>query len=141
MWWLKALSFLGGIDFGSILKSAASIYEKRADTQLGMHTVDEQTRRDIVLENIKADVRTVELQQQLALADRGDWKTAWIRPAFAGAVFYYFAAIILDSVHHFDLRVAALPFPFDYLAAGIIAALFALRPLEKYARANTIKPK
>jgi hypothetical protein len=139
MLWLKALSWLGGIDFGSISKSLAAAYEKRADTQLGIHTVDAQTRRDIVLENIKADIRAAELQQSLALADRADWTTRWIRPAFAAAVFFYFCAIIADSVFHLELRVAALPYPFDYLAAGIIAALFALRPLEK--RNQPIKPK
>lgn len=141
MLWLKALSFLGGIDFGSLLKSAASIYEKKADTALATHTIDVQTRRDLIVENIRADVRTVELQQQLALADRADWTTRWIRPAFSFAVFFYFCAIIIDSVFHLEMKVSPLPYPFDYLAAGIIAALFALRPIEKYARGNIVKSK
>lgn len=138
MLWLKALSWLGGIDFGSITKSLASAYEKKADVQLGMHTVDANTRRDIIVQNIEADIRANELQQQLALADRSDWMTRWIRPAFAAAVFFYFGAIIVDSVFHLEMRVSALPYPFDYLAAGIIAALFALRPLEKSRRADLV---
>jgi hypothetical protein len=138
MLWLKALTWLGGIDVGSIAKLALSAYKQRTDTQLGMHKVDEETRRDIVVQNIQADIRANELQQQLALADRSDWMTRWIRPAFSLLVFFYFGALVFDAVFHLELQVTPLAYPYDYLAAGIIAALFALRPLEKRGRADLV---
>lgn len=72
-----------------------------------------------------------QLQQAVIIADQQWWATRWIRPGFAYLCMFHFGAVTLASMGFINAPIHALPYPMDYIEAGIIGAYFLLRPLEK----------
>src|SRR5947209_8594418 len=135
---MKAGAWLSGIDIGSVTKSIAAGYEAKQRAGVDTHRIDAETARAITIEQMKADVRSDELREQLALADRSDWMTRWIRPTGAAIALFYFGALVVNAVFHLELAVEPLPYPFNYLVPGIIGVFFLLRPTEKRGRADVV---
>jgi hypothetical protein len=98
---------------------------------------------DITIAGFNTDARFAELQATQALADRQDKRTSWIRPAYAAPTWFYWFCVVLQGTmpavaKFIGIQLTPLPFPFDYLAFGIPLAIFGLRPVEKYTKANTV---
>jgi hypothetical protein len=140
-----AKAIIGGIGElgGRVATPIADAWARSKESAAATHQVDRQTDRDITVASFQADTRHAELQTVLANADRADPRTAWIRPVASAIALYVFACVALE---HTQPRLAALlwiqtrdlPMPWGYLCAGIVGALFALRPLEKKWRAATV---
>ena len=116
---------------------------KTKESQAETHKVDKQTDRDITIASFQADQRFGELQATLAAADRGDRRTAWIRPVGAGLSLFYLGCLILQhSVPRLAkllwIEWSPLPYPYDYIVGGILLALFGLRPFEKRMNASAV---
>ena len=85
----------------------------------------------VSLKREETDAIFAGLQQAIILADQQWWVTRWIRPLFAYVCLVHFAAVTAASLGWISGPVHALPYPMDYLQAGIIGAFFLLRPFEK----------
>lgn len=79
--------------------------------------MDNETKK----EEIKAEVtkKWVEAQSQLLVG-----RTWWFQLFFVIPLGFWWTAVIMDSVFHFEADVAALPSPLDSWAGAIISALF-----------------
>ena len=73
----------------------------------------------------------VQLQQALILADQQWWVTRWIRPGFSYICMVHMGMVAAASIGWINGPINALPYPMDYLQAGIIGSYFLLRPFEK----------
>lgn len=128
---------------GGIATPFAQAWSDTKKSQAAMHTIDAQTDRAMTIASFQTDQRFGELQATLALADRKDPATSWIRPVGAAISLYVFACV---AIEHTMPRLAKLlwietsdmPMPWAYVCAGILIALFGLRPLEKWSRGNTV---
>lgn len=144
------LSWLMGGAANVVLGGVTSIAGKLADgwaakqkALTDQHGMDVKSATEITVKGFDTDVRLAELQATAALADRADRRTSWIRPAYVVPALFWFCCVVLQhtmpGVARFvGIEVTPLPFPFDYLVAAIPLAIFALRPWEKSAKANTV---
>ena len=130
------LGALGGIP--AILNGVTGLVKGFTD----LATAKVQAARDQELARIKSgeavslkeeDTTAVlaGLQQALVLADQQWWATRWIRPGFAYLCMIHYGAVTLASMGWISGPIHALPYPMDYLEAGIIGGYFILRPFEK----------
>jgi hypothetical protein len=127
---------------GSITGSIADGWAAKQKALTDQHGMDVKSATEITVEGFKTDARFAELQGTLALADRADKRTSWIRPAYAAPAWFYWFCLVLQATlpgvaRFVGISMTPLPFPFDYLAFGIPLAIFGLRPIEKSAKANT----
>ena len=128
---------------GSIAGSVADGWAARQKALTDQHGMDLKAATQITVEGFRTDARFAELQATLALADRQDKRTSWIRPAYAAPAWFWWVCIVFDHTlpgfaKFIGIQPTPLPFPFDYLAIGIPLAIFGLRPIEKSAKANTV---
>lgn len=128
---------------GSITGSLADGWASKQKALTDQHGMDVNAATQITVEGFKTDSRFAELQATQALADRQDKRTSWIRPAYTAPAWFYWFCVVLQgtmpAVAKFvGIQLTPLPFPFDYLAIAIPLAIFGIRPLEKYAKANSV---
>lgn len=128
---------------GSITGSLADGWAAKQKALTDQHGMDVNAATQITVEGFKTDARFAELQATQALADRQDKRTSWIRPAYAAPAWFYWFCLVLQATlpgvaKFVGITMGPLPFPFDYLAFGIPLAIFGLRPVEKYSKANTV---
>lgn len=130
------LGALGAIP--AILNGVTGIVKGYTD----LATAKVQAARDTDLAKVKSgeavslkqeetDAIFAGLQQAIILADQQWWVTRWIRPGFAYICMAHFGAVTMASMGWIKGPIQALPYPLDYLQAGIIGAYFVLRPFEK----------
>lgn len=131
-----------GFDLGSIAKGVvgglatpvADAWARTKESQAAIHTIDRQTDRDVTVASFSADVQFAQVQRLLSEADRSHWSTRWMRPAFGGLAFVWAAAEVLIWLGALKRPAFELDPVVKYLLAGIIAAIFVLRPWEKNKR-------
>jgi hypothetical protein len=128
---------------GSITGSLADGWASKQKALTDQHGMDVTAATQITVEGFKTDARFAELQATTAQADRQDKRTSWIRPAYAAPAWFYWFCVVLQATlpglaRFVGIQLTPLPFPFDYLAFGIPLAIFGLRPIEKYSKANTV---
>lgn len=128
---------------GGIATPFANAFSDWKKSDASKHIADRQADRDMAISSFQTDQRFGELDATLSLADRKDKATSWIRPVGAGIALYVFACV---AIEHSMPRLAKLlwietsdlPMPWAYVCAGILIALFGLRPLEKWTRNNAV---
>lgn len=133
-----------GWDLGSIAKGAVSglatpiadAWARTKESQAAMHTIDKQTDRDVTVSSFQADVAFGQAQRLLSEADRGHWSTRWMRPAFGALAFVWAGAELCIWLGLLARPAVELDPIVKYLLAGIIAAIFVLRPWEKNRRVD-----
>ena len=105
MSWLitKILSWLSG----GVLDRVLGHLERRAASDVERERIRAETAQVFV----HAEIESRRAARDIVIAEQGWWVTALIRPAFAYPLAVYYAAIIADSLFHFDWNVAALPAP------------------------------
>lgn len=126
-----------GSGLGKAVATAATPFTdawiKNKQSLAATHKIDKETERDILIENVRADVQLGLAQRLLNDADRTHWSTRWMRPAFGALAFIWAAAELW-----FWIKGGRPPVELDpivkYLLGGIIASLFLLRPIEKNKR-------
>jgi hypothetical protein len=139
---------------GAVISSAASAaghlaeaWGARERRLVDENKVNKETARDIVVSGYQADLaRGLALDTLNAAqmqADRGSWRTSWIRPAFCALAFVYVGGAVLQHTMPgvaamLGIVVTTLPFPLDWIVPGIPVAVLGLRPLEKSGRNNLI---
>lgn len=107
---------------GTTLVPALSAYLKsKADTQQA--TI--KANADIAIKQLDAHVELQKQITQQALADKGWWATAWMKPAAFYVSLSHYAAVVMDSLPFFghvagSWRVPALPPPYDTMEQNII---------------------
>jgi hypothetical protein len=136
-----ASAALGGVT--SIAGKVADGWAAKQKAMTDQHGITTKAATEITVEGFRTDTRFAELQATLALADRADRRTSWIRPAYVAPAWFWFVCLVLNHTmpgvaKFIGIQVTDLPFPFDYLAIGIPLAIFGLRPFEKSAKANTV---
>ena len=130
------LGALGGIP--AILNGVTGLVKGFTD----LATAKVQAARDQELARIKSgeavslkeeDTHAVisGLQQAIIIADQQWWVTRWIRPGFAYISMAHYGAVTMASMGWISATIHALPYPLDYIEAGIIGTYFLLRPFEK----------
>ncbi len=120
------LRFLGG----SVLSKVMDHLKLRMQAE----TEQERMRTEITIEEIRGEIAARQAAREIVVAEQGWWVTAMIRPAFAWPLIVWWAAVIADSLFHFNWNVAALPAPLDEWSGWIVAAYFMTRPFEKIGR-------
>jgi hypothetical protein len=86
-----------------------------------MKTVDTYFQESTNKDAIKGKVIEAYLNNQAQIVLQRTW---WFQLFFVIPLGFWWSAVIVDSVFHLNLRVAALPPPLDSWAGGIISALF-----------------
>lgn len=89
------------------------------ETILG--TVNKYFDAETTREEIKAEIVKTYINNQAQIVLQRTW---WFQLFFVIPLGFWWTAVIIDSVFHLNLRVAALPPPLDSWAGGIISALF-----------------
>lgn len=136
-----SISEIVGSGVGAAVKGIATPFSeawiKTKESAAATHKIDRETDRDITIESYRADMQFSLSQRLLSEADRTHWSTRWMRPAFGALAFVWAAAEV-----YFWLRGNRPPIELDpivkYLLAGIIAAIFVLRPYEKGKRTDVV---
>ena len=121
--------FVGWLTSGAADRVLSHL-EQRAESRNGR----ERLKAEITVETIRAEIAARHAARDIVLAEQGWWVTALIRPAFAWPLAIWFAAVVADSLFHFEWDVAALPPPLSEWAGWIVGAYFLTRPFEKAAR-------
>ena len=73
-------------------------------------------------------------QRDVLLAEQGRAVTAFMRPAFAYPLAVYYAAVIADSLLHWEWNVSALPAPIGDWSGWVISAIFLSESGERITR-------
>jgi len=115
---------------GGVLDRVLDHLERRAASD----SERERLRAETAQVFVHAEIESRRAARDIVIAEQGWWVTALIRPAFAYPLAVYYAAVIADSLFHFDWNVAALPAPIDEWSGWIITAYFLVRGFEKTAR-------
>lgn len=87
-------------------------------------------------QRIEADklIARLEAQKAILLAEQRDWRTSWIRPAFAlPFVIYNFKLVVWDKVLGIGVTDALSPELYQ-LQMVVVGAYFIMRPIEKAGR-------
>ena len=124
-------SFLTSTFGGGLVKQVSEDISKAYQAKLEAENDEKRLAAGIVVEELQAHL-------QLLLKEQNRVLTSWIRPAFAGIAFIYWAKIIVwDTV----LGLGVTPMPnshIEWFAVLIPSAYFILRPSEK-AGENVLK--
>jgi len=132
------LGFLGGVNPSKIVSDITGFLSARVQAASNTEIAKIKSGEAVELKREETDALIAQLQQAIVLADQRWWATRWIRPGFAYLTMFHYAAIIASSCGYIG-TINALPYPFDYLEAGIIGAYFVLRPFEKVRRTSEVK--
>ena len=113
-----------------LLDRVLAAMQARADSGVERERID----ATVAIEEIKAELARRQAQRDVLLAEQGRWITALMRPAFAYPLALYYAAVIADSLLHFQWNVAALPAPIGDWSGWIISAIFLSESGERITR-------
>lgn len=114
------LSWVTGGGLSGVADRIGDAYERKLQAQ----TDSEKMRID-------AEIDTLTLQQQVLIAEQGNWVTRWIRPAFAlPFVIYDFKIVVWDKVLKLGATDPLSP-EFWQLQMIVFGAFFITRPFEK----------
>lgn len=86
-----------------------------------LDTIEHKMDNETTKEQIKAEVTKTYVQAQANLMVGRTW---WFQLFFVIPLGFWWTAVILDSIFHFDINIEKLPPPLDDWAAYIISALF-----------------
>lgn len=120
MIWGAILKFATGGGLSGVADRIGDAYERKLQAQ----TDSDKMRID-------AEIDTLTLQQQVLIAEQGNWMTRWIRPAFAlPFVIYDFKIVVWDKVLKLGTTDPLSP-EFWQLQMIVFGAYFITRPFEK----------
>ena len=124
---LWIVKLLGGLDIAGIAKTAAQAYAAKQDAGVKRETID----ADLVARETALSVQEAQLQQQIVIAEQGNWLTRMARPAIAlPFIVYLWKVVIWDKV--LGLGVTdPLGTNLDTIMGTIIASYFIGRTVEK----------
>ena len=135
MIWTILLKLVGDGVIGKI----ADYLTTRANTELQRHQTDVNADVQVALAQVTAQIELNKLAAQQAIADKGWWVTAWMKPVVFYPCALHFGATIFDSMTLFGHKVGswgivALPNPMDQWESGIILAAIGLSSLKGAVR-------
>ncbi len=87
-------------------------------------TARQKIAAELAAEQIRAEIVRRSNQRDLVIAEGGRWFTALHRSIFIYPTGLYYAAIVADSLCHFEWDVAALPDPYADWGFAIVGSLF-----------------
>ena len=127
MWWLSILKLIGGIDIGGLAKTAADAYAAKTDAGVKRDQIDS----DLVAKSVALSIQEAQLNEQIIIAEQGNWLTRLARPAIAlPFILYLWKVIFWDKV--LGLGVTdPLGTNLDAVMATIIGSYFIGRTVEK----------
>lgn len=115
----RILSWAMGGGLSGVTKELGRAYENKLQAQTNSEKMQ-----------IDAQISTLELQQQVLIAEQGNWMTRWIRPAFAFPfVVYDFKIVVWDKVLKLGSTDPLSP-EFWQLQMIVFGAYFITRPFE-----------
>ena len=88
----------------------------------------------VAIRQIEAEIARRNAARDMVVAEQGRWFTALHRSIFIYPTGFYYAAIVADSLLHFEWNVAALPPPYDQWGFAIVSALFLVDGAQMVAR-------
>lgn len=124
-----------GIDAGT------TISVERTRAGVATNKVDRETARDVTVATLKTEQRAEERAGILADGDRGDKRTAWMRPVgFAVVLFYVVCFVLQNTIPKLAamlwLEVKELPYPWNWIFVIVFCSIFGIRSIEKWLNAN-----
>lgn len=127
MWILTILKWFGGLDIGGLVNTAAQAYAAKQDAGVKKDQIDS----DLVAKAATLSVQEAQLNEQIIIAEQGNFLTRMARPAIAAPfIIYLWKVIIWDKV--FALGTTdALGTSLDAIMGTIIASYFIGRTVEK----------
>ena len=127
MWILTILKFFGGLDIGGLVNSAVQAYSAKQDAGVKKDQID----TDLVAKAATLSVQEAQLNEQIVIAEQGNWLTRMARPARAFPfILYLWKVIIWDKVLGWGVT-DALGNKLDTIMGTIIASYFIGRTVEK----------
>lgn len=114
------LGFILKFVSSGILDRTLDALKARADSTVERERIDST----VAVEHIKGEIARRQAQRDVLIAEQGRLVTSLMRPAFAYPLAAYYAAVIADSLLHFQWNVAALPAPIGEWSGWIISAMF-----------------
>ena len=127
MWILTILKFFGGLDIGGLVNSAVQAYSAKQDAGVKKDQID----TDLVAKAATLSVQEAQLNEQIIIAEQGNWLTRMARPAIAFPfILYLWKVIIWDKVLGWGVT-DALGNNLDTIMGTIIASYFIGRTVEK----------
>lgn len=124
---------------GPLLGKILDIFQKRADTELAKYTTGVQADTQVILAQINAQIEQQKQVAAMAIADKGWWVTAWMKPAAFYVSFAHYGAVVLDSIPFYGHRVGSwsipeLPGQYASMEQSIILACVGLAGLNTAVR-------
>ena len=127
MWILTILKFFGGLDIGGLVNSAVQAYSAKQDAGVKKDQID----TDLVAKAATLSVQEAQLNEQIIIAEQGNWLTRMARPAIAFPfILYLWKVIIWDKVLGWGVT-DPLGTNLDTIMGTIIASYFIGRTVEK----------
>ncbi|MCB1349244.1 MAG: hypothetical protein KDK11_11610 [Maritimibacter sp.] len=123
--WLKMIwgavkGAVSATNVGEVLDTLGDLYAKRA-----------AAKNDAELAQLDAEIELVKMRAKQTANLQGYWLTAWIRPAFAAAVFFYVGkALVWDAALHLG-TTDAVEGVIEWAVVAVVGFYFLTRPFEK----------
>lgn len=127
MWILTVLKWFGGLDIGGLVNTAAQAYAAKQDAGVKKDQIDS----DLVARAATLSVQEAQLNEQIIVAEQGNWLTRSARPLIAAPfVIYLWKVIVWDKVLGWGVT-DSLGNNLDTIMGTIIASYFIGRTVEK----------
>ena len=127
MWILTLIKWFGGIDINGLVSTATKAYAAKQDAGVKHDQIDE----DLVTKAAQLSVQEAQLNEQIVVAEQGNWLTRMARPMIAFPFIVYLWKVILwDKVLAWGVT-DALGTNLDTIMGTIIASYFIGRTVEK----------
>jgi hypothetical protein len=135
MWFVNLLT---GVLFGSLVDA----FKTWRTTEVVKYQTGVQADTQVITKTIDAQVELNKLATQLAIADKGWWVTAWMKPALFYTLFCHVAAIVFDSLPFLGHKIGSwqippLPHPYDTLEMWTMLAIVGIVGIKGVARVFT----
>lgn len=95
MWFINLLT--GGLA-QKVLDFASGIFSKWSDNKLATYTVGVNADAQVIAKQLDAQIELNKLSASLAIADKGWWVTAWMKPALFYTFLPHVAAYVFDQM-------------------------------------------
>lgn len=122
-----------------LLSKVLDYFQTRANNELTKYTTGVQADTQVILAQVNAEIERQKQVTTQAIADKGWWVTAWMKPSAFYISLSHYAAVVLDSIPWFGHRVGSwgipeLPGQYASMEQSIILVCVGIVGLKSAAR-------